>query len=47
MDFVRIDFYDTDRKLYFGEITMTPGAGMERFDPKHYDREFGKIWHVR
>ena len=31
MDFVRIDFYDTDNKLYIGEITTTPDAGMETF----------------
>ena len=46
VDFVRIDFYDTDRKLYFGEITTVPGAGMHCFDPKHYDMEFGKLWQV-
>ena len=25
MDFVRIDFYDTPEKLFFGELTATPG----------------------
>lgn len=46
MDFVRIDFYDTDKKLYFGEITTTPGNGLERFMPQKYDLEFGKFWNI-
>ena len=46
VDFVRIDFFDTDTKLYFGEITTMPGSGMDHFNPKHYDREFGKLWQI-
>jgi hypothetical protein len=36
---VRIDFYDLDGKLYFGEMTFTSAAGMMRF----YTPEFLKI----
>ena len=25
--FVRVDFYEIDGKIYFGEMTFTPGAG--------------------
>lgn len=28
-DFVRADFYDVDGKLYYGEITLTPGNGCD------------------
>ena len=46
VDFVRIDLFETDCKLYFGEITLNPASGMVRFDPRHFDREFGKLWKV-
>lgn len=27
--FVRVDFYDTAEQLYFGELTFTPGGGLD------------------
>ena len=27
LDFIRVDLYDTDDKVYFGEFTITPEAG--------------------
>jgi hypothetical protein len=33
VDFVRVDFFDTDAKLYFGELTSTPNCGHKRFEP--------------
>lgn len=44
VDFLRADFYDTDRQFYFGEITMTPGAAMERFSPEEFDHQLGTAW---
>lgn len=44
MDFVRADFYDTPEKIYFGELTCTPGAGLDRFVPDSYDEYFGSYW---
>lgn len=44
VDFMRADFYDTARQFYFGEITMTPGAGLGLFWPKHYDARLGEAW---
>lgn len=38
---VRVDFYDVDGKLYFGEITMCHGSGMNIFIPDEYDIYFG------
>ena len=38
---VRVDFYDVDGALYFGEITMCHGSGMNIFIPEKYDFEFG------
>ena len=34
--FVRVDFYEVDGKLYLGELTFTPGAGLFRYT-KHED----------
>lgn len=39
--FVRIDFYDVDEKIYFGEITFFPAAGFGRFIPKQWDEILG------
>lgn len=39
--FVRVDFYEVDGKLYFGEITFYPGAGMEEFTPREWDYTLG------
>ena len=44
IEFVRADFYDTPDKFYFGELTCTPGAGMDRFVPDSYDEYFGSFW---
>ncbi|MFJ5747618.1 ATP-grasp fold amidoligase family protein [Peribacillus frigoritolerans] len=40
--FVRVDLYYTDDKIYFGELTFTPGQGFERFSQKQADIDFGK-----
>jgi hypothetical protein len=47
MDFVRADFYDTPHQVYFGELTTTPGAGLERFRPVEFDRILGECWRIR
>lgn len=41
-DFVRADFYDVDGKLYYGEITLTPGNGCDFFEPQSYDAYWGE-----
>ena len=40
--YVRVDFYDVDGKLYFGEITLHHGGGFDVFCPKDYDLHYGK-----
>ena len=40
--FVRIDFYNINGNIYFGEITFFPGAGMNKFEPKEWDYRIGK-----
>jgi hypothetical protein len=41
MKFVRVDWYDCDKPV-FGEMTIHPGAGLEKFDPPEWAVEFGK-----
>lgn len=40
--YVRVDFYDVDGKLYFGEITQCHGGGFDQMIPKEYDIMFGQ-----
>ena len=35
--FTRIDFYDVNGKIFFGEITFFPTGGMGGFEPKDWD----------
>ena len=37
----RIDFYEVDGNIYFGEITFTDADGLSEFAPSCYDRVFG------
>ncbi len=38
---IRIDFYEVDGKIYFGEITFFHWSGMVAFEPSKWDRIFG------
>ncbi|HLW61425.1 MAG TPA: ATP-grasp fold amidoligase family protein [bacterium] len=46
IDFIRADFYDTEDRVYFGELTTTPGAGRTVFRPKEFDRDLGELWRL-
>lgn len=39
--FVRVDFYEIEGKIYFGELTFYPGCGMEEFTPESWDYKLG------
>ena len=39
--FSRIDFYEADDRVYFGEITFFPTSGFGGFEPKEWDLKFG------
>lgn len=41
--FVRIDFYNINGKIYFGEITFFPAAGMGKFEPEEWDEKLGNM----
>lgn len=40
--FVRIDFYDVNGKIYFGEITFFPASGFGSFTPEEWDFTLGR-----
>lgn len=39
--FMRVDFYEINGNLYFGEMTFFPGGGFEKFAPSSWDVVFG------
>lgn len=41
--FVRIDFYNIQGKIYFGEITFFPTSGLGGFSPSEWDLKFGNL----
>ena len=43
-DFVRIDLYNVDGRIYFGEITHYPGGGLVRLKPRAFDLALGELW---
>lgn len=38
---VRVDLYDINGKIYFGELTLSHFSGLKRFEPEKYDYIFG------
>lgn len=38
---VRVDFYDIDGKVYFGELTFSHWSGFVPFDPEEWDYKLG------
>jgi hypothetical protein len=43
-DFVRVDLYDVDGRVVFGELTNYPSAGYKNWSPPSYDLELGRKW---
>lgn len=41
--FARVDIFEINKKLYFGEITFTPFTGDIKFCPEEYDLTFGEM----
>jgi hypothetical protein len=41
LPFVRVDLYSLNNQIYFGEMTMYPGGGLEHFHPRRYDKVLG------
>ncbi len=41
--FVRVDFYEVNGRIYFGEMTFTSGSGYGRFEPPEFDLYLGNV----
>ncbi|HSX33741.1 MAG TPA: ATP-grasp fold amidoligase family protein [Candidatus Saccharimonadales bacterium] len=41
--FVRVDLYEVGNRVYFGELTFTPGSGLVDLQPVSGDIELGKM----
>ena len=44
--FLRVDLYEIDGNVYFGELTFFPTSGMGGFSPMEWDYKFGKLIHL-
>lgn len=53
---VRVDFYEINNKIYFGELTFFDAAGFGKFEPEEWDKKVGdmlvlpkmeKKWHEK
>lgn len=42
--YVRVDIFNIDDKIYFGEITFCHGSGFEDFEPIEWDYKIGSYW---
>ena len=40
---VRVDFYDINGKVYFGELTFYHFSGFEKFEPEEWDKILGDM----
>ncbi len=41
--FLRVDLYNVNGKIYFGELTFYPAAGMGAFIPEEWDEKLGNL----
>lgn len=45
--FLRVDLYNVKGKIYFGELTFYPAAGMGAFVPNEWDEKLGSLLNVK
>lgn len=43
-DFIRVDLFQLEDRIVFGELTVAHGSGGRPFEPREYDFEFGSHW---
>lgn len=42
--YARVDFYNVDGRIYFGEITFCPASGWDKINSKENDLYLGSLW---
>ena len=45
-DYIRVDLYNLNGKIYFGELTHYPASGTGKFEPISFDFELGQHWKI-
>ena len=45
--YVRVDLYEIDSAVFFGEMTFTPACGTDKFSPQEWDHILGERWKMR
>lgn len=43
---VRVDFYNIEGEIFFGEMTFSNAGGFCRFEPEDFDRVLGEQWNL-
>jgi len=46
LDFVRIDLFNVDGEVFFGELTPFPASGLRVLSPPGTDLSVGKLWRL-
>lgn len=44
--FVRVDLYELEEKIYFGELTFSPACGVFPYFTKKFDTEMGRLLNI-
>ncbi len=44
--FVRVDLYNVNGRVYFGELTFTPAGGILKYNPECWDLMLGEKWNL-
>ena len=44
--FVRVDLYDLEGRIYFGELTFSPADGMEPFWTREWEYKLGELYDI-
>lgn len=42
--FIRVDFFDTDEKLFVAELTFNPGGGVTAYHPESFNKKLGDLF---
>lgn len=43
-DYIRVDFYSLDDRVYIGELTNYPARGRGCITPRRFDEQWGALW---
>ena len=46
-DYVRVDLYNVDGQIYFGELTFCESGGFGKFTDEKWDYKFGSYWNQK